>query len=257
MDSFLFELRYALRTLIKNRGFTFVVVFTLALGIGTNTSIFSIVDSILIRALPYQEPDALVALYESIPQEGVSQLHASGPNFVDWKNQAKSFRSMASYSDAFFNVSGNDFPERVAGVHVSEEFFATLGVQPLFGRVFVPAEIQSNSQTLAVLSYSLWQRRFAGSDRILKSPVRIDGKMTTIIGIMPAGFQFPSEAEVWMPQPTAPLSLNRNLNMLSVIARLKQAGRISEAQSEMKTIATRLQREYPDSNKDHEFRSFH
>ena len=252
MSDLLHDLRYAVRTQLKNPAFTIVAVIALALGIGANTAIFSVVNTVLLRPLPYKDPERLVMVWEDASKHGYPRDTPAAANFVDWRDQNQVFESMAAIADESFNLTGAGDPERLEGRRVSANLFPMLGVEPQIGRVFTAAEDQPGSGNVVVLSYGLWQRRFGGDPSIVGKPLTLNGNSYTVVGVMPARFQFPtSDDQAWVPIAlTSQQAANRNRHYLQVIARLKPGVTLPQAQTEMNTIATRLQQQYPQSNAD-------
>ena len=246
------DLRYAIRLQRKNPGFTIVAVIALALGIGANTAIFSVVNTVLLRPLPYKDPERLVMVWEEATKAGYPQDTPAAANFVDWRDQNSSFEGMAAITDDSFNLTGSGDPERLEGQRVSTSLFPLLGVEPQIGRVFTSAEDQPGNERVVLLSYGLWQRRFGGDAGILGRTLQLGGAGYTVVGVMPARFQFPSaDDEVWVPVAfTQEDAANRNRHYLRVVGRLKPGVTLSQAQADMSTIATRLQQQYPQSNTD-------
>jgi putative ABC transport system permease protein len=259
MNSLLQDLRYGARMLLKKPGFTLIAVITLALGIGANTAIFSVVNAVLLRPLPYAEPERLVALWESNTQRPMSRNSISYPNFFDWRAQSQLFERMASYYTISMNLTGIATPVNLRGATVSPELFATLGVKPLLGRWFV-AEEEKPGIRAAIISHSLWQRQFGGDPNIVGRPLTLGGRPFNVVGVMPTGFQFPIEAspvEVWVTSsvdgektdPKEPAQYeNRDAKFLVAVGRLKPGVTIEQAQAEMNIIASKLEKQYPDSN---------
>jgi putative ABC transport system permease protein len=248
----LHDLRYAARTQLKNPAFTIVAVIALALGIGANTAIFSVVNTVLLRPLPYKDPDRLVMVWEDATKAGFPRDVPTNANFIDWRNQNQVFEDMAAISFDSFNLTGAGDPERLDGRRVSASLFQLLGVDPQIGRVFTAAENQPGSERVVLLSYGLWQRRFGGDPSIVGKPLNLNGASYTVVGVMPARFQFPtSYDQVWVPIAFTPQqAADRTTHYLKVLARLKPGVTLSQAQTEMTTIATRLQQQYPKSNTD-------
>ena len=246
------DLRYAARMLKKNPGFTAVAVIALALGIGANTAIFSVVNTVLLRPLPYKDPEQLVMVWEDASKHGYPQDTPAAANYVDWRDQNSVFSGMAAIADANFNLTNAGDPERLKGRRVSTNLFPLLGVDAQLGRVFSSAEDQPGSQHVALLSYRLWQRRFGGDPNIVGKTLTLNDEPYTVVGVMPARFQFPEkDDELWVPIAlTAQEAANRNRHYLEVVARLKPGVTLQQAQSEMTTIGARLQQQYPASNTD-------
>jgi putative ABC transport system permease protein len=243
------DLRYGARMLVKRPGFTLIAIFTLALGIGANTAIFSVVNAVLLRALPYHEPDRLVRLWESNPAANLRAFSASFPNFTDWRNQNRVFEQMAAYREDGFNLTGGTEPERVIGARVTAGFFPALGVAPRAGRMFLPGEDQPGGDRAMIVSYGMWQRRFGGRPNLIGQQLSLDGQSFTVVGVMPPGFTFPQDdIEVWTPYALDPQQEDRGTHFLRVIARLRPEVTLEQARLEMDTIASRLQQAYPQLN---------
>ncbi|MFL6207308.1 MAG: ABC transporter permease [Pyrinomonadaceae bacterium] len=254
------DARYGLRMLWKSPGFTLVAVLALALGIGANTAIFSVVNAMLLRPLPYQDPDRLVVVWETNPNLSSTYLRthneASPANFLDWRQQQTVFEDIAAYRFNDYNLTGGDAPEKLAGNPVTANLFDVLKVRPLIGRTFRPADGDPNSDRVAILSYGLWQRRFGGDANVIGRTLNLNGNPTTVVGVMPADFEFPAPvSELWTAlrfandQPPA-----RGAHFLYTRARLKPGVTLAQAQAEMETIATRLRQQYPDTNADRSVR---
>jgi putative ABC transport system permease protein len=246
------DLRYAARMLWKNPGFTTVAVLALALGIGANTAIFSVVNTVLLRPLPYKAPEQLVMVWEDATSHGYPRDTPAVANYVDWRDQNSLFSGMAAISDSNFNFTGAGDPERLKGRRVSANLFPLLGVEPQLGRVFTAAEDQPGTQRVAVLSHRLWQRRFGGDPSIIGKTLTLNDESYTVVGVMPARFQFPAnDDELWVPISfTAQEVANRNRHYLEVLGRLKPGVTLEQAQAEMTTIGARLQQQHPQSNTD-------
>ncbi|MEK6281413.1 MAG: ABC transporter permease [Acidobacteriota bacterium] len=197
LTTFWQDLRYGARMLLKSPGITFVVILALALGIGANTAIFSVVDSVLLRPLPYEESDRLVFLNET--SKSMDEISISYPNFTDWRNQNQVFEKIGVYNRASYNLTGVGEAERIVTGQVSADMFAALRVNPAMGRLFTNDEDKPGTTPVVVLGYPLWQRRFGGQASILNQQLTLNGKSYTVIGIMPEGFQYPSRVEMWVP----------------------------------------------------------
>jgi predicted permease len=250
LERLLQDLRFGLRMLLKNPGFTLIAVITLGLGIGANTAIFSIVNAVLLRPFPYQAPERLVSVQErfSAPR-GVT---VSYPNFVDWRAQNTAFASIAAVrGNESFNFTGIGEPERLQGRLVSAEFFSTLGIQPLLGRDFLAEEDHPGATPAAILSYGFWQRRFGADESVIGRQLTLNNQSFTVVGITPANFQYGVEADVTVP---IGLSAERFKNRgadpgTDVVARLKPNLSQQQAETELNLIAARLEQQYPVSNK--------
>src|SRR6185369_195570 len=193
LADFLQDLRYAARMLKKNPGFTAVAVIALALGIGANTAIFSVVNTVLLRPLPYKDPEQLVMVWEDATKHGYPRDTPAAANYVDWRDQNTVFSGMAAIDDIDLNLSNAGDPERLKGRRVSANLFPLLGVEPQLGRVFSGAEDQPGSQHVAVLSHRLWQRRFGGDQNIIGKTLTLNDESYTVVGVMPVRFEFPEK----------------------------------------------------------------
>lgn len=244
------DLRYGARMLLKNPGITFVVVLALALGIGANTAIFSVVDTVLMRPLPYPESDRLVSINET--SKAMDEISISYPNFTDWRNQNQVFEKIGVYNRESYNLTGAGEAERIVTGQVSADLFAALRVNPLMGRLFTNDEDKPGGTPVVLLSYPLWQRRFGGQASILNQPLTLNGKSYTVIGIMPPGYQFPSRVEMWVPvgqlSGDADWQQRGNHPGLYGVARLKPGVSFAQARAEMDTIGANLEKQYNDSN---------
>jgi predicted permease len=246
------DLRYGLRVLAKNPGFTLVAVVTLALGIGANSAIFSVVNTVLLRPLPYKDPERLVMIWEDASKLGFPRDTPAAANFVDWREQNRVFEGMSAIAEESFNLTGAGEPERIDGRRVSANLFALLGVEPRLGRAFLPEEDSPGAGRVVVMSHALWQRRFGSDEKVLGKAITLNGESYTVVGVMPQGFQFPSrEDELWVPIAFTPQeAANRGRHYLQVVARLKPGVGVGQAQAEMSNISARLQQQHPDSNAD-------
>ncbi len=245
------DLKYAARTLRKSPGFTLVAVLTLALGIGANSAIFSVVHSALLQPLPYENPDRLYIIWESASQVGFPKNTPAPANFFDWQARSQSFSKMSALYTDGMNLTGDGQPEFLAGAQVSANFFEVFGVQPQRGRGFVRGEDAAGAGQVVVISNRLWQRRFGGDEGALGKVVHISGKPYTVVGVAPATFRFPSpEFDLWMPMPwDADDKTNRGNHFLYVVGRLKDGVTEQAAAAEIQTIAKQLEQEYPATNK--------
>jgi putative ABC transport system permease protein len=245
MDTLLQDLRFGLRLLLRQPAFTLIVVLTLALGIGANTAIFSVVNGVLLRPLPYPAPERLVAVWGFHPEIG--QESASLPDFRDWREGATSFESLAAYAPTFFNLTGDGEPERVSALRVTANFFQTLGVSPVRGRAFEQGEDLRGSNTVAVVSHGFWKRRLGANPAVLGQTLTLNGVPHTLVGIAPEDFRFHAEAEVWAPLETNS-EAGRRSDFLRVIGRLAPGATLESAQTELRAVASRLSQQYPDTN---------
>lgn len=245
------EVSYAFRSLRRTPGFAVVAVLTLALGVGVNTAIFSVVHAMLLRPLPYADPDRLVYIWETRTSQEFRQREASYPNFADWQKQNSSFESLAGYNSTNFTLIGGDSPERISATRITSNFFTTLGVRPALGRDFRSEEEQASATPVMLISYGFWQRYFAGSADALGQTVNLSGVQYTVIGVLPQSFQFAlnTRSEAWLPLAMTPdQASRRTFHWLRPIARLKPGVSLAQAQAELAGIADRLAAEHPASN---------
>jgi putative ABC transport system permease protein len=249
------DLRYAVRMLLKKPGFTLVAVLALAIGIGANTAIFSVVNAVLIRPLPYLEPARLVILDANYLALDMIRVGASAPEFLDYRDHAEAFEDVAAFGDMDFTLTGGDGPELIRGGRVSSSLFPMLGVNPWLGRMFSPEEEKAGRDNVVVLSDGLWRRRFGGDSSILGRTLTIEGRSCEVIGVMPAGFQFPhpsipfgGASDLWMPLAFTEQELtHRSRYDFRVIGRMKDGISLAAAQAEMDGLAKRLQEHFPRS----------
>jgi predicted permease len=250
LEQLLQDIRYGLRMLRKNPGFTAIVVLTLALGIGANATIFSVVEAVILRPLPYPQSNRLVYLQESNPTEGWPRFSASPANFLDWRSETRSFEHMVAYAQDDCNVSVGDFPEHWVGLAVTQGFFETLHVRPELGRAFTDDDFVPGKSNVFVMSDALWRSEFGADPSVIGRSVPMDGQPYTVIGVMPPDFQFNSpNKEYWLPFVFSKnLRAARGAHFLGVMARLRDGVSVEQAQTEMKVLAANLEREYPDTN---------
>jgi len=246
------DLRFGARMLLKQPGFTLIAVLTLALGIGANTAIFSVVNAVLLRPFAYQAPERLVILRERVSAGSPGGFSPSYPNFADWRAQNSVCSSMSAVrTNESFNFTGAGEPERLQGRLVSAEFFSTLGIKPLLGRDFLAEEDRAGATPAVILSYGFWQRRFGGDQSVIGKQLTLNNQSFTVVGITPANFQFGEEADV-----SVPIGLQAERFRLrgrdpgtDVVARLKPNVSEQQAETELNLIAARLEQQYPESNK--------
>ncbi|HYL98565.1 MAG TPA: ABC transporter permease [Blastocatellia bacterium] len=249
LENLLQDLRYGARVLLKNPGFTVVAVITLALGIGANAAIFSVVNGVLLNTVPFKDSGQLVSITEMEPE--LADAPVSAPDFCDWKTQNSAFATMSAVITTGFNLTGSGPPERLIAAGVSTDFFPMLGVQPVMGRDFSPEEDDPNHQQTALISYALWQSHFGGDRATVGKSMTLGGRSFTIIGVMPAGLKLDyPQPQVWIPVScqTRTMIGNRGTHFMGVWGRLKPNVTIKQAQAEMDTIAKRLEQQYPASN---------
>ncbi|HEY2973894.1 MAG TPA: ABC transporter permease [Pyrinomonadaceae bacterium] len=255
METLLQDIRFGLRMLARNGAFTFVALLTLALGIGANTAIFTVVNAIVFRPLPYSAPQQLVGVWTKDLKRPGSQHPASMPNFRDWQQQSQLLSGLAAYAFNRFHVSGNEGPDETRGVFATTNFFEVMGVKPVLGRALQPAD---ERERVVVIGDVLWRRRFNADQNILGKTINLNAETFTIVGVMPASFRFPTpDIELWSSlapiytvgsKTTGDWINSRTLNGYRVVGRLKEGVLQEQAQAEMNTIADRLAKDYPDSN---------
>ncbi|HYK19124.1 MAG TPA: ABC transporter permease, partial [Pyrinomonadaceae bacterium] len=253
MDIFFKDIRYGLRGLVKRPGFTAIVVITLALGIGASTAIFSIVDSVLLRRLPYKNAERIVAI-EEFNREG-KKGQVTSANFYDWRAQNTVFEQLTAIKTTTTNLGLSDHAERVNLAQTNANFFDVFGVMPQYGRFFISQDEQPGHAPVVVVSHALWQRLGADPSLVGK-PITLDGTNYTVIGIAPPDFQYPKKTEVWLPPlrlvpemyPGQDVTQTRRMGYLAAAALLKPGVTLQQAASEMETITARLRQQYPDTN---------
>src|ERR1700722_15628150 len=256
--TFLQDLRYALRNLGRNPGFTIVAMLTLALGIGANTTIFSVITNTLLKPLPFPDSDRLVLVWETFGKGRDNWNIVSAPNFWDFQRLSHSFEAMAIFDSAGrgYNLSQTGSAreaERVSGLRVSAGFFAVLGAKPLLGRTFLPEEETLGNDREVVLSYGLWQSRYAGDPSLVGRTIRVDGEQFTVVGVMPREFQWQfwsRPRQLWVPVGYTKTDFGRGDNSFIAIARLKPAVSMSQAQAEMAAVGESVRKQYPTDDAD-------
>ncbi|MEK6285157.1 MAG: ABC transporter permease [Acidobacteriota bacterium] len=265
METFFQDMRYGLRLLIKRPGFTAVAVIALALGIGANSAIFSVVNGVVLRALPYKDPEQLMMVWSKRPllqaQVGSAEFPVSAGDFIDWRDQNQVFEQIAAFHTQPFNITGAGEPEFLGGVRASASLFSLLGVEPKLGRTFTVDEDQPGAGQVVLISHGLWQRRFGSDPNIVGQKLTLNDQPYTVVGVLPAGFQFPRkgempagyqfprQADLYTPLAWTPAqATNRGRNFLAVIARLKPQVTIEQAGAEMDAIAEQLKQQYPQTN---------
>ena len=247
------DLQFGTRVLWRQPGFAAVAILTLAIGIGANAAIFSVVNGVLLKPLPYAEPERLVMLWERDPQKGMEQESVTPPDFDDWQAQQTVFERLAYWTgDSEFNLVQADGSEKIRASYVSANLFPALGVPPLEGRGFLPEDDRTGADRVAVISYDFWRRRFGGAADVFGQTVTLDtyGKRDyAVVGVMPPGFQFPGKSEVWLPAGWNGIPRDRRGgHWLSALARLKAGVTIEQAQAEMTAIQARIEAQFPNLN---------
>ncbi|HEX2490078.1 MAG TPA: ABC transporter permease, partial [Blastocatellia bacterium] len=251
------DLRYGARMLMKKPGFTVVAVLTLALGVGANTAIFTVINAALLRPLPYEDAERLVVVATTMRRDTVEVRSVSYPDFVDWRDQNTVFERIAAQASTSFTLTGGAEPERVNGELASADYFPLLRARAAMGRTFLPEEDRTpDTHRVALVGYGLWQRRFGGSSAFLGQTIQLNDGNYTVVGVMPEGFRGVSDdAEIWLPmmmvssiRPASQLQ-QRNQRWLSTVARLKPGVTLAQAQAEMDAIMRPLEQAYPNSNR--------
>jgi putative ABC transport system permease protein len=259
METLFQDIRFGYRMLRKAPAFTIVAVIVLALGIGANTAIFSVVNAVLLRPLPFQDPDRLVQVWHVPPPKsfpGISKFEVSPANYLDWASQSHSFEGMAIYGYANYNLTGKGEPESISAIRVSPEFFSVLRARPMLGRTFAPEENETGHGQVVVLSQPFWQTHFASDPNIVGQTISLNSQSYTVVGVMPARFTFPTSSDPKsQPQLWTPLAWTdeertvRGDHNYNVIARLQPGSDVKQTQAEMNTISSRLEQQYPADDK--------
>ena len=247
METLFQDVRYGVRTMLRAPGFTAIAVVALALGIGANAAIFSVVNAVLLRPLAYKDSGHLVTIL----------MNRTNPvavaNYIDWRDQSHSFEAMGAADYWSPNLTGTDSPEHIRGLKVTQNLFPMLGVEPLLGRWFVWGEDKEGSEREVILSYRLWQRRFSGDRQVLGKAIVLDGNAYVVVGVMPKEFQFApfwaTHAELWVPNAFGDRVHNRGGNSLRIFARLNPGVSLLQARAEMATITAQLEQQYPGTNR--------
>lgn len=248
MDTLIKDLRYGIRGFLKRPGFLVIAVATLAIGIGATTAMFTVVNSVLLRPLQFPEPDRIV-LFEGVnPRQGITESNMSVPDIADWQTQSQSFDQIAAFVSGGVFLSTGDEVERARATGVSPEFFPLFKTNPIAGRTLQADDMQEGREAAIVISHSLWQGRFGGAGDVVGRKITLNGKPANVVGIMPAGFTYPYDCEVWTPLPLRPAKEARENRFVSVVTRLKPGVSMVQAQTEMDTINQRLAQNYVETN---------
>ncbi|HEX4167475.1 MAG TPA: ABC transporter permease [Bryobacteraceae bacterium] len=248
MEELLQNLRFAFRQIRQSPGFSTVAILTLALGIGANTAIFSFVDAVLLKSLPYPHPEQIVQIWEKPP--GSDRNGVSTMNFLDWKNQNTVFSAVAAETGGAVTLSGTGEPVQLRGSRVSAPYFGIFGIRPALGRTFAPDEDQPGKEQVVVLSHRIWQSRFGSDPALLGRRILLDGRPYTVIGVLPGGTRFDRNwQDIWTPLAFAPQDMTRNFHWMQVWGRLKSSVSLTAAQQQMRGIGARIAAAYPASNK--------
>lgn len=249
MHALIKDIRYGIRSLARHPGFTLVALLTLALGIGANTAIFSVVNAVLLRPLPYDDPERLVWLWDTIRPD--TNAPTSLPEFLDWKQQSRSFEQLAAFQSGNMFLDTGDGAEDVPVGLVSPQMFSVFRVNPVVGRTFTDEETLPGRTRVAVVSHSLWQTRFGSDPNISGRTIQLNGRPYTIIGVMQPGFSYPERATLWQPLRIDPSDQDRGPHYLNVVGRLKSDVTLAQAQAEMSTLSARLSQQHPEKTAGH------
>jgi len=245
------DLAFGLRNLRRHPGFTVTAVLALAAGIGANSAMFSVIDGVLLKPLPFQQPERLVNIWETLPKRNIPRLPAPVGNYLDWRTMNHVLADMGSFTGAAFSLASVTEPERYLGARCDPGLFSTLRVNPVLGRAFTAEDNLPGHDTVAILAYGLWKQRFGGDPQILGQKITLDGSPREIIGVMPPGFSYPPQAVLWVPFGwTDALRSRRDFHDIRVIGRLKDGVSLGQAQTEFSSIAVNLARQYPSFNQD-------
>jgi putative ABC transport system permease protein len=250
MNTLLQDIRYGLRMLLKYKGFTAVAVIALGLGIGANTAIFSLVNGVLLRPLPFPDPERIVYIEGKNPEAGITDSNISFLDFTDWSQQTDLFKSTAAYWTGNANLGADGAePERVPRAGVTTGFFSVLGVQPVLGRTFVPEDDKPGTFTAAIISHGLWKRRFGSDPSIVGKQIQISSRPLTVVGVMPPGFEYPEQTQVWVTSAVNISEEPRDNRAWSAIARLNTGVDLKQAQNRVSAINTQLDKQFHETNK--------
>ena len=257
MRTLIQDLRYGLRLLARSPGFTAIALLTLTLGIGATAAIFSVVDTVLLRSLPYREPQRLVSVFEDVSGAGFPRNTPAPGNYADCKAQTQIFEDAAATLQRVYNLTGGPSgrsgdPEELQGAGVTHNLFSMLGTKPALGRVFLPEEDRPGAAHVALIGHGLWKRRFGGDRSLIGRDILLNGEKYTVVGVMPPGFSYPfKDTEIWSPIAFAPGQLtNRGMHYLYVVARLRPGVTLAKANAELEVLGKRLARAYPETNRE-------
>lgn len=250
LETFWQDIRFAFRILRKNPGLSTIIVVTLALGIGANTAIFSVVNTVLLQPMPYKQASHLITIWGENKARGYDLDLVSYPDYLEWKSQNRVFESMGASTDEMYTLTGAGEPAAIIGYSFSPDFFDVLGISPLLGRTFARDEDQAGKDRVAVLNFHLWKTQFGGDPNIVGRSVTLDGRAYAVIGVMPQSFQYPPSVELWTPLTIDPgYAKDRGIRWMRVLARLKPGVTIGQAAADMRTIVAQQRNAYPNTNK--------
>jgi putative ABC transport system permease protein len=248
MESLWQDLRFGVRMLRRNPLTSGLALLILTLGIGANTAIFSVISGVLLEPLPFPHPERLILVVDSAPRHGFPRFSSSPPNFRDWRQQNRSFATLDAFASDHFNLAGGTQPIATPGASVTGDFFRTLGIAPLHGRLFRAEDDRPGAEPVVVVSYDLWRTHFGGDPAVVGRRILVDGKFRTVIGIAPPGCRFPRQTAVWLPLALDYAKEHRGAHYLAVLGRLRAGVSLQQAQADLSGIAGRLERLYPESN---------
>src|ERR1700690_1452023 len=242
------DIRYGWRMLRRSPGFAVVADLTLAIGIGANAAIFSVINTVLLKPLPFRDAQRIVFIWETDPNRNIDRGIASPAEFLDWRGQSRAFEELSAWRTWFYNLTGSAEPEQLWGMQTSGNFFRLLGVTPVLGRDFIPDEERPGHDQVVMITYGLWQRHYGGDPGIVGKTIAIDEKPFTVIGVLPRNFSLfgtSRQYDLWMPFAFDRAQLHRESHSVMVFGRLRNGVGIPQAQAEMETIFARLKKEYP------------
>jgi putative ABC transport system permease protein len=248
IEALLQDVRYGARVLAKHKGFTAVAVLTLALGIGANTAIFSVVNAVLLRPLPFPDSERIVSFEGVNPSKGITDSNMSVPDLADWRAQGQAFEQLAGFITGGALLVAGDEAERVRGTSVTEDFFPLFRTAPLHGRALRPDDAKKGATPVAVLSHGLWRRRYGGDPGIVGRQIMVGRESTEVVGVMPPGFGYPERTEIWFPLALDPAAERRDNRYLEVVSRLKDGAALAGAQAELDAVNARLAQGYSETN---------
>ncbi|HEV2130054.1 MAG TPA: ABC transporter permease, partial [Longimicrobiaceae bacterium] len=253
METLVQDLRYAARTLRRSPGFALVAVLTLGLGIGATSALFSVVYGVLLRSLPFEEPERLVRVYTVSTSEKRNDLNLSPANFMSLREESRAFTDVVVYGGSEVTLTGSGEPRKLEAGPVSAGFFEVLGVQPALGRSFRPEENQPGNDRVAVLSHAIYQGTFGGDPEVLGRTITLDGIPHTVVGVMPPGFGFPERRDLWTPRAytesySAASASGRGGGWLATLARLRPGVSMEEAEADLRAVGRRLEEAFPGTN---------
>src|SRR5882724_306923 len=259
METLFKDLRHGIKSLLKHPGFTAIAVITLALGIGANTAMFSVINAVLLRPLPYHEPNRLVTIWEESPQRGMYEMPVSLANLRDWVDQNHSFEQISAYTFANLNLTGRGEPARLLTIRSSANLFSLVGAAPLLGRAFLPEEDKEGANRVVILGHSLWQSRFGSDSAIVGRSLTLNNQSYTVVGVMSSSFQFPvgfgymgkvlnDPIDLYVPLAATTAELRRGNYSFFALGRLKPGVTFEQTRADMTLIEKRLEQQYPDGN---------